>query len=392
MDKKILIALTLFISILMVSCDKNMSGDSEGMFESLSGDMTGTPSDDPNGNGQIEPGTITAGEWNDLDNWQFWKDLMNENSWNQYQDYWLFYTNKRYSVKVVNQDNRAVVNAKLTLKDNQGNSIWEARTDNTGTAELWGDLYGPDNEANSILLSYNGIDDLLNPIYLFEDNINNFELNTEVTIPSNSNIQFVVDATGSMGDEIEYLKIELGDVINTIQNQFTNMNISLGITFYRDENDSYLVDNLPFTTNIPDALSFVENHSAGGGGDYPEAVHSALESAINEQWEDDAISRILFLVLDAPPHHENDVIESIQASVKEATAKGIKIIPVTASGIDKETEFLMRFMAISTNGTYCFITNDSGIGNDHIEATVGEYDVEFLNDLIIRLISENSEY
>ena len=64
----------------------------------------------------------------------------------------------------------------------------------------------------------------------------------------------------------------------------------------------------------------------------------------------------------------------------------IKIIPVTASGIDKETEFLMRFFSVSTNGTYVFITNDSGIGNDHIEASVGEYEVENLNDLLVNML------
>ncbi len=52
----------------------------------------------------------------------------------------------------------------------------------------------------------------------------------------------------------------------------------------------------------------------------------------------------------------------------------------------------MRFMAISTNGTYVFITNDSGIGNEHLEPTVGEYQVEYLNDLLVRLINKYSEW
>ena len=33
-----------------------------------------------------------------------------------------------------------------------------------------------------------------------------------------------------------------------------------------------------------------------------------------------------------------------------------------------------------------FITNDSGVGNEHIKAKVGKYQVEQLNSLIIRLI------
>lgn len=48
-------------------------------------------------------------------------------------------------------------------------------------------------------------------------------------------------------------------------------------------------------------------------------------------------------------------------------------------------------MAIFTDGTYVFITNHSGIGNEHIEPTIGEYQVELLNELIVRLIGEYTE-
>ena len=34
------------------------------------------------------------------------------------------------------------------------------------------------------------------------------------------------------------------------------------------------------------------------------------------------------------------------------------------------------------------ITNHSGIGNDHLEPSVVEYQVEYLNDLIVRLINK----
>ena len=50
----------------------------------------------------------------------------------------------------------------------------------------------------------------------------------------------------------------------------------------------------------------------------------------------------------------------------------------------------MRFFSITTNSTYVFITNDSGIGNDHLIASVGEYQVENLNDLMVRIITKYS--
>ena len=100
------------------------------------------------------------------------------------------------------------------------------------------------------------------------------------------------------------------------------------------------------------------------------------------------INRILFLVLDAPPHQAPDNLAKIKDAVNEAQKKGIRIIPVSASGIDWETEFFLRFLSVSTNSTYVFITDDSGIGNPHHVPTVGKYDVEYLNDLMVRLITK----
>ena len=52
---------------------------------------------------------------------------------------------------------------------------------------------------------------------------------------------------------------------------------------------------------------------------------------------------------------------------------------------------LLRSMALKTGGTYTFLTNDSGIGYDHIEPTIGSYDVEKLNDMMVRIVGEYLE-
>jgi hypothetical protein len=203
-------------------------------------------------------------------------------------------------------------------------------------------------------------------------------------------IMFVVDATGSMGDELEYLKNELYDVLNRTETQLSYDNLRYGAVFYRDRNsgDAYITKPHDFTRSKDDIVQFVKQQSADGGGDYPEAVDEALDAAMQQQWSTGAKARIMFLILDAPPHDAQQNLDLYQASVQKAAEKGIMIIPVGASGIDKPTEFLMRFTAIATNGTYTFLTNDSGIGNDHITPTVGKYTVEFLNDLMVRLITK----
>jgi hypothetical protein len=179
------------------------------------------------------------------------------------------------------------------------------------------------------------------------------------------------------------------DVIERSENLNSAISLRIGSVFYRDEGDEYLTRVSPFTTDFPAALDFINDQEAGGGGDYEEAVHTALITALTQlSWSTSAKARLLFLLLDAPPHNTPGIVKDLNEIIQTAAAKGIKIIPISASGINKDTEFLFRFFATATNGTYVFITNDSGIGGDHIEATVGEYEVELLNDLIVRLIAK----
>ena len=179
------------------------------------------------------------------------------------------------------------------------------------------------------------------------------------------------------------------EIVIRIKQNNPLLEMRFGSVFYRDEGDEYVTRPFDFTTDEASLISFISNQSADGGGDFPEAVHSALDIAITQNsWNDNASARIMFLLLDAPPHYTQEVISSLELNLIKAAEKGIKIIPITASGIDKATEYLMRSFAILTNGTYVFITDDSEVGNDHLEPTIGEFEVEKLNDLMVRLVGE----
>lgn len=51
----------------------------------------------------------------------------------------------------------------------------------------------------------------------------------------------------------------------------------------------------------------------------------------------------------------------------------------------------MRSIALATNGTYTFLTDDSGVGNPHIKPTTDDFEVEKLNDLLVRIINQFSK-
>ncbi|TAE13865.1 MAG: VWA domain-containing protein [Bacteroidetes bacterium] len=376
--KKYFLLLLLSLSFLS-ACDMGKMADMESA--SFSSSMAG--------GGNTSGGLITAGEWSDLKNWSFWKDLMGKSAYKQYTVSWSFYPIQRVSVAVTNTNQTPVCDAKVVLKKGNQN-IWEARTDNTGKAELWTNLH---NEANEQISNFqivvNDGQFTLSQVKTIEDGVNQITLNNTTQADAKVDISFVIDVTSSMADELEYLKKELQDVLNRVKQTHSNFSIATSAVLYRDEGDEYVTKTSGFTNNISNTINFIKEGKANGGGNYPEAVHSGLHESIqNFQWSNSAKARILFLILDAPPHQNPSVIGHLQQLIKIASSKGIKIIPIAASGVDKSTEFLMRFFSIATNGTYVFITNHSGIGNDHQEATVGSYQVEYLNNLMVRLINQ----
>lgn len=397
--KNISIAILSF-SLLVFSCSKEdveiledkTSGDYLALSDAggeggSSGSSTGDGQDtDP----QIDAGQITAGEWNDLDNWEFWKNLGNEEEFSGMATYWSYDLGNRISVSLTNSSAVPLTDIKVELLNKNEEVIWVNRTDNYGTAELWPNLISLNPGANEDLkIRIEG--EIFSNILNYSEGINEISLSSDPAASETKSIDiaFMVDATGSMSDELEYLKVELVDVIEQVQTDNPETNLMMGSVFYRDEGDNYVTRKSDFSMNVNQTINFINDQSASGGGDFPEAVHTALNVSINNlQWSSTATARLLFVLLDAPPHYESQIIDQIHSLTAKAAENGIKIIPITASGINKETEFLMRYMSIATNGTYVFITNHSGIGNEHLEPSIGEYQVEYLNDLMVRLINK----
>ncbi|MGB3546230.1 MAG: vWA domain-containing protein [Saprospiraceae bacterium] len=349
----------------------------------------GTPSPD------TLSGLITAGEWNDLENWDYWTNLLTrsqeETDFGELVTDWTWNTADRIAIDVRTADGRFAPNVRVRLI--RGQQVqWTTLTDNRGRAELWLNSRGGNAAIGDTYLDINEGEAQLSAPQRFEQGVNQYQLSDASEFAAVSNlaqIAFVVDATGSMGDEIEFLKSDLRAVMEEIAAANSSINFRTGAVFYRDNGDEYLTRQSPLTADLNTTVGFIQNQRAGGGGDFPEAVEVGLNEAINGfEWSSAAKTRIVFLLLDAPPHSDAGTIDNYAAAIVQAAAKGIRVIPVTASGIDKPTEFLMRVSALLTNGTYVFITDDSGIGNEHLEPTVGDFEVEFLKDLMVRLVGE----
>jgi Mg-chelatase subunit ChlD len=193
----------------------------------------------------------------------------------------------------------------------------------------------------------------------------------------------VIDATGSMGDEMEYLKREIASIMASLAERHPGVDTRIGLIVYRDNGDQYVVRDFPFTGNVDELVRRLEAQRADGGGDYPEAMDQALSRAMDYPWREDAV-RSLVLVADAPPH--DDRIAATWAQVQTARARRIQITPVAASGVGHRAEFVMRAAAAATQSRYLFLTDDSGVGSRHATPEVKCYVVSRLDSLLRRVL------
>jgi len=120
------------------------------------------------------------------------------------RQHWQISPLERYAAQLVTDDGFPVVGAAVLLKDGRDSLLWQAQSDNTGKCELWNNLFAAAKGQKA------------------------------------ASLQAVVDATGSMGDEIQYLQAGLQDVIAQAKDSLATSTINLGSVFYRDAGDEYV--------------------------------------------------------------------------------------------------------------------------------------------------------
>lgn len=334
-------------------------------------------------------GLLTAAEINDFAKWSIWDSIVTQKL-SYCPEAFELYPKKRFVLQLTNLFNIPLPNAKIQLIDDQSNTVWSSITDNTGKAELWANFF-EDKQVNNnytIQCEYQG-EIRQTPATPFNQGINFMAFNKPCFESKNVDIMFIIDATGSMSDEFEYLKSEIVNVIKKIQTKNKNLNINTGSVFYRDKNDGYITKILPLTSDYNAVSEFINKQDACGGGDFGEAIPEALEEAFtNGNWRDTTLAKIVFLVLDDHCRTDSATLSNLHKQINFASKNGIRIVPIACSGIYSYGEYLIRALALATNGTSFFLTNDSGIGGWHDKPSTDKIKVEMLNDMLIRTVLE----
>lgn len=173
---------------------------------------------------------------------------------------------------------------------------------------------------------------------------------------------FVIDTTGSMGGLIEGAKQKIWGIINEVMQKQSHPRVKVGLVAYRDRGDAYVTKVTPLTENLDTVYTELMDYNAGGGGDMPEAVGSALADGVaSAGWTKsrEGLAQIIFLVGDAPPHTDRNE-PNVLATTATATARNM-IVNTIQCGNSIETRKVWQEIAQHGQGKYFAIAQDGGV-------------------------------
>ncbi len=211
--------------------------------------------------------------------------------------------------------------------------------------------------------------------------------------PARLDVAFLIDATGSMGDEIDKLKRSMRSIADEVARLPSRPDLCWALVAYRDRGDAFLVRGTDFSHDLAAFQAELAQLQAGGGGDYPEALSEALHTAVHRlSWRGEGTARLLLLVADAPPQLQRGA-PHFDDEVRAAAGRGIKLHAVGASGLDALGEYCFRLAAQFTGGRFVFLTYAdaarpaSGPGRETVH-DVRNYSVQTLDQLVVRLVAD----
>ena len=154
-----------------------------------------------------------------------------------------------------------------------------------------------------------------------------------------------------MASLIEGAKRKIWSIATTIIDENPGAEIRMGLVAYRDIGDEYVTRRVELTTDIQDLYARLLELRARGGGDWPESVNEALHEGITKlAWtQGPEVSRIVFLVGDAPPHMDYAQDVKYPEALKIARERDIVVNAVQA-GEARDTMRVWREIAQMGNG------------------------------------------
>jgi uncharacterized protein YegL len=301
---------------------------------------------------------------------------------------------ERYIIRVLNGDQRPLLDARVRIYDEQGQQVFEGLTYAGGETLFLPRArdVSPNITRFRIVAERGGASVEAS---LERGTQERIELALEGAAPPDElrlDMLFLLDTTGSMDDELNRIQETIDSIASRIDAFTPRPALRFGLVAYRDHGDLYVTRNYDFTDNVDLFREALRSFDAEGGGDTPEALDEALHEAVHHvQWSDNAV-RLVFLVADAGPHIDSQHEYNYTTDAQQAVAQGIKIYPIAASNTEPVAEYVFRQLAQQTMGRFLFLTyqpgQSAGAPGEETPLEAGEqpYTVERLDDLIVQVV------
>lgn len=198
---------------------------------------------------------------------------------------------------------------------------------------------------------------------------------------------FCMDCTGSMGPYIAKAKESIQSIIVKITEKAGCNDLLFGLVAYRDhppQDNTYVTKKYDFTNNIDTMQKYLDELTANGGGDGPEALTSALYDLNNLDWRADS-TKIVILISDAPPHGLGEFDDGFPNGdpngydpiiiTKELATKGVTIYTVGCEPEINNYKFARAFLislANLTGGQPIGLNNANSLADVILGSTIEE--------------------
>ncbi len=337
--------------------------------------------------------SLKAGEVDDNEQWDGYLLYRREHGRTDVHD---VDVSERYVITVVDAAGRTVHDARVSVSAAGGRLLFEGVADAGGRVLFHPRAFPAAETAQSF--SVQALDPADTSLQATVEFPREPALSWEVVLPGEQTIGpvrldmlFLMDATGSMGDEIDALKSTLLEISAQIDALPERPDVRFGLVTYRDREDLYVTRVHEFTADVVAFHQTLSAVTANGGGDYPESLNEALHAALHGvTWRDSKTVRLVLLIADAPPHLDYQQDYDYAEEMVEASRLGIKVFPIASSGLDDQGEYVYRQIAQFTGGKFIFLTySPDGTGpGEETDHHVEDYTVQKLDALVVRLIQE----